>query len=112
MSSACNLCGKPATQRCKSCQHVVYCCREHQKLDWKTHKLACQEIGALKKQGQDWESDVQQGTTPTGGLYWFCIIHVQRIKLKLTSKDYGTGMHDRMILGDARPYENPNPYLA
>ena len=63
MSQACNLCGKSATNRCASCGHVVYCCREHQKQDWKSHKYACKEFGSLKKQGQTWEADVREGVS-------------------------------------------------
>ena len=65
MSQACNLCGKSATNRCASCGHVVYCCREHQKQDWKSHKYACKEFGSLKKQGQTWEADVREGVYNT-----------------------------------------------
>ena len=28
---------------CSSCRSVVYCCREHQALDWRAHKKACKE---------------------------------------------------------------------
>ena len=59
----CNLCGKVATSRCKGCGHVVYCSREHQQVDWKTHKHACREFNKLKQKGQEWEGDVKQGTS-------------------------------------------------
>lgn len=34
-------CGKEALQRCSGCQAVFYCSREHQKSDWKQHRLNC-----------------------------------------------------------------------
>ena len=40
----CNLCGKPSGEKvlaCSVCRSVFYCCREHQKGDWKNHKAIC-----------------------------------------------------------------------
>ena len=34
-------CGKDASQRCSGCQAVFYCSREHQKKDWKQHRINC-----------------------------------------------------------------------
>lgn len=65
MPQACNLCGKAAKNRCGSCGHVAYCCREHQQQDWKSHKYACKEFVNLKKQGQAWEADVREGVCTT-----------------------------------------------
>ena len=28
-------------QTCGACKSVVYCCREHQLVDWPSHKAAC-----------------------------------------------------------------------
>nr|CAI5824243.1 unnamed protein product [Callosobruchus analis] len=39
--SHCAVCQKEATQKCGSCHGVYYCCREHQKADWKNHKKVC-----------------------------------------------------------------------
>ncbi|XP_050298103.1 programmed cell death protein 2 [Anthonomus grandis grandis] len=40
----CNLCGIYADKRCSKCKNVVYCCKEHQILDWKNaHKLQCSD---------------------------------------------------------------------
>ncbi|CAG9129457.1 unnamed protein product [Plutella xylostella] len=38
---ACNICCSKATQKCAGCQTVYYCSKEHQKKDWKMHKLLC-----------------------------------------------------------------------
>ena len=38
----CNMCDNSASHKCSVCQDVYYCCREHQKQDWKKHKLVCQ----------------------------------------------------------------------
>ncbi|XP_068617910.1 SET domain-containing protein SmydA-8 [Battus philenor] len=37
----CAVCSAPAVQKCSGCQNVHYCCREHQKQDWKIHKFHC-----------------------------------------------------------------------
>ncbi|CAH1400343.1 unnamed protein product [Nezara viridula] len=37
----CKLCGKQSKQKCAGCLSVSYCSREHQKLDWSSHKNAC-----------------------------------------------------------------------
>jgi hypothetical protein len=57
----CNYCGVKAAQRCNACGLVAYCGREHQKLDWQKHKLACKEFQALKMKGKQWEGDVKDG---------------------------------------------------
>jgi MYND finger len=41
---ACEVCGNPA-KSCLGCGLVAYCSREHQKQDWKTHKVACKGKG-------------------------------------------------------------------
>uniref|UniRef100_H0XNR2 hypoxia-inducible factor-proline dioxygenase n=1 Tax=Otolemur garnettii TaxID=30611 RepID=H0XNR2_OTOGA len=45
----CELCGKMENLlRCSRCRSSFYCCKEHQRQDWKKHKLVCQgsEAGA------------------------------------------------------------------
>lgn len=38
----CQVCGILAPSHCAKCKQVNYCCREHQKIDWKEkHKLEC-----------------------------------------------------------------------
>lgn len=39
----CNFCkkGLERMKRCSRCKSVLYCCRDHQKEDWKFHKLQC-----------------------------------------------------------------------
>ena len=33
---------------CSGCRSVVYCCLEHQALDWRAHKKACREKEAAR----------------------------------------------------------------
>jgi len=50
-TTQCNLCGveKGAGKmfRCRGCKIHAYCCRAHQKKDWKNHKAMCKEVQAL-----------------------------------------------------------------
>ena len=34
-------CERDGVFQCSRCKCVKYCCPEHQKLDWKTHKVVC-----------------------------------------------------------------------
>ncbi|XP_021915499.1 protein msta isoform X2 [Zootermopsis nevadensis] len=37
----CAVCTEPANQRCGGCHVIYYCCRDHQRLDWKGHRSRC-----------------------------------------------------------------------
>ncbi|KAK5641709.1 hypothetical protein RI129_010256 [Pyrocoelia pectoralis] len=37
----CEVCQKPANQKCGGCHNIFYCCKEHQKVHWKDHKKFC-----------------------------------------------------------------------
>jgi hypothetical protein len=37
----CGVCAEPAEKLCVICKSIYYCCREHQKQDWKRHKKEC-----------------------------------------------------------------------
>ncbi|CAB3361783.1 Hypothetical predicted protein [Cloeon dipterum] len=37
----CAVCTIPAENRCAGCKTTLYCSKEHQKQDWKTHKFLC-----------------------------------------------------------------------
>ncbi|KAL3272715.1 hypothetical protein HHI36_014177 [Cryptolaemus montrouzieri] len=37
----CDICQKPASQRCGGCHEIFYCTKEHQKYGWKNHKKSC-----------------------------------------------------------------------
>lgn len=42
MTENCVICGIPAGLKCGGCKNVVYCGKDHQKLDWKGgHKKQC-----------------------------------------------------------------------
>jgi hypothetical protein len=38
----CGHCGIPASLSCGRCRTTFYCCREHQKMAWRTHKVDCE----------------------------------------------------------------------
>ncbi|CAB9531678.1 expressed unknown protein [Seminavis robusta] len=37
----CGVCGLQAELRCSRCKLIHYCCKEHQKVDWRVHKKNC-----------------------------------------------------------------------
>ncbi|BGP14954.1 hypothetical protein JCM10213_007244 [Rhodosporidiobolus nylandii] len=51
MSQPCAVCDKQTSQRCSGCGDrpgaLFFCSREHQKLIWPTHKLACENGGKV-----------------------------------------------------------------
>ncbi|XP_053688048.1 rho GTPase-activating protein gacZ [Sabethes cyaneus] len=49
----CRICGSTdGLRRCSRCQVAYYCSQEHQRLDWKLHKLECRSIQLLPNNGQ------------------------------------------------------------
>ncbi|XP_006638622.2 egl nine homolog 1 isoform X1 [Lepisosteus oculatus] len=49
----CELCGKMENLlKCGRCRSSFYCSREHQKQDWKKHKLVCKEAGKAPSPSQ------------------------------------------------------------
>lgn len=45
LECSCAYCGKANDLlRCAKCRSAYYCCKEHQKQDWKKHKLRCVDI--------------------------------------------------------------------
>ncbi|XP_062868550.1 egl nine homolog 1-like [Trichomycterus rosablanca] len=44
-SQYCELCGKMENLlKCGRCRNSFYCCKEHQKQDWKKHKQVCKQV--------------------------------------------------------------------
>jgi hypothetical protein len=41
----CAVCGLRGASRCATCHAVHYCCREHQRVDWRRHKPSCVAVG-------------------------------------------------------------------
>lgn len=37
----CSVCKKLCSSKCSNCGQAFYCCIEHQKSDWKRHKINC-----------------------------------------------------------------------
>lgn len=40
-NNVCKVCNLPALQSCSACNFVYYCSKEHQKIDWSSHKNKC-----------------------------------------------------------------------
>ena len=51
---------------CSGCRSVVYCCLEHQALDWRAHKKACREKEAERRAAEKAE-DAKNGTVEGAG---------------------------------------------
>ena len=45
---------------CSGCRSVVYCCLEHQALDWRAHKIACREKEVAQLASEK-EADIEAG---------------------------------------------------
>ena len=46
---------------CSGCRSVVYCCLEHQALDWRAHKKACREKEAARLAAEEEREDAAKG---------------------------------------------------
>ena len=44
MQCALSFCSEAAKRKCAACKSIGYCSREHQRSDWKSHKMECQHI--------------------------------------------------------------------
>lgn len=61
-----------STKKCSGCGYAHYCCGEHQKADWKNHKLFCKSmtpdlLSALKRY-------ILEAYLFTDGKYWYSIL--------------------------------------
>ena len=49
MAGVCAVCQKPDSKVCSRCRNAFYCSPEHQKVDWKTHKVSCTKLYTVKQ---------------------------------------------------------------
>ncbi|XP_057334486.1 SET domain-containing protein SmydA-8-like [Microplitis mediator] len=49
-TEVCEVCGKPAEQKCSACKSAFYCSREHQKNHWKEHMKNCKAFKIAEDQ--------------------------------------------------------------
>ena len=47
---------------CSGCRSVVYCCLEHQALNWRAHKKVCRQKEAARLAEQEAEQGAAGGT--------------------------------------------------
>ena len=52
---------------CSGCRSVVYCCLEHQALDWRAHKKACREKEAARRAAEEAEEGAEEGADGGAG---------------------------------------------
>lgn len=53
ISSGCAVCGNSdKLLRCSKCRNILYCSRDHQRLDWERHRKPCKKQAALLKEVQ------------------------------------------------------------
>uniref|UniRef100_A0A8C9X080 hypoxia-inducible factor-proline dioxygenase n=1 Tax=Sander lucioperca TaxID=283035 RepID=A0A8C9X080_SANLU len=63
----CELCGKMENLlKCGRCRSSFYCSKEHQKQDWKKHKLICKEMDKAQLSKQKPEQPPQSGDDKEG----------------------------------------------
>ena len=55
----CIICKKKSVLKCRACRRIFYCCREHQRLDWKRHKYECHYHRILSNQNTPQVNDVR-----------------------------------------------------
>nr|XP_029732502.1 egl nine homolog 2-like [Aedes albopictus] len=61
----CRICGETeGLRRCSRCQVAYYCCQDHQRLDWRVHKLECRSIHQLQQQSPSSSSASLSGGLP------------------------------------------------
>lgn len=65
ITGPCEVCQCDASLRCGACKAIFYCCKDHQKEDWKNHKPNC--TGPTKKPSKPTPSFTFQ-QVPPGGL--------------------------------------------
>jgi len=56
MVGGCGVCGQPSSDVCGKCREAYYCCVEHQRKDWKKHKVICADLSKDKgnSKGSEW----------------------------------------------------------
>ena len=54
-----DFCEEPGTKLCSACKEARYCCAEHQKQAWKSHKSECKINQEQRQQCADWMAQIE-----------------------------------------------------
>lgn len=76
---------------CSQCKVVKYCCREHQKGDWKSHKAFCKAYVALKNAN---DTDYNELQNPRDKETWSRLSRSVTVKVETMIR---SGLHSRDI---------------
>lgn len=91
-ANSCEICGiSENLQRCGQCKSVYYCCKEHQRQDWKKHKIQCKKNQSCdsveKKYGHIYDGKIS-GTIPKEGSSEDEILSSLGVHLSPTNNNY------------------------
>lgn len=76
----CEVCRAKCQRKCSACEEASYCCEEHQKQDWKRHKIACKLTTSCRREVSrsrdpfDYQAQFQGGEEDPGKPVSFSLV--------------------------------------